>query len=106
VQFNSGWPIALTTSSAAATLSSVGGGLTLAASASSQQKVSQALSKFIGATDTDTQHVNALAASAGGKKKTYMAAISPWFFTHYSPDTFNKNVRIHLPSLLRSQNHY
>ncbi|TFK85418.1 glycoside hydrolase family 71 protein [Polyporus arcularius HHB13444] len=23
--------------------------------------------------------------------RTYMAAVSPWFFTHYGPDTFNKN---------------
>ncbi|RPD65177.1 glycoside hydrolase family 71 protein [Lentinus tigrinus ALCF2SS1-6] len=26
-----------------------------------------------------------------GGNKTYMASVSPWFFTHYGPDTFNKN---------------
>lgn len=32
-----------------------------------------------------------LANLSGGK--TFMAAVSPWFFTHYGPDTWNKNVR-------------
>ncbi|KAJ7142373.1 glycoside hydrolase family 71 protein [Mycena epipterygia] len=35
--------------------------------------------------DTDTTYVSAL----GGK--TYLGAVSPWFFTHYGPDSFNKN---------------
>ncbi|KAH9855566.1 glycosyl hydrolase family 71-domain-containing protein [Lenzites betulinus] len=26
-----------------------------------------------------------------GANQTYMAAASPWFFTHYGPDTYNKN---------------
>ncbi|TEB38068.1 glycoside hydrolase [Coprinellus micaceus] len=30
-----------------------------------------------------------LANLSGGK--TFMAAVSPWFFTHYGPDTWNKN---------------
>ncbi|KAJ7863085.1 glycoside hydrolase [Mycena olivaceomarginata] len=34
--------------------------------------------------------------AAGGAKLTYMAAVSPWFFTHFGPDSFNKNV-IHFP---------
>lgn len=25
---------------------------------------------------------------------TYMGAVSPWFFTHYSPQTYNKNVSL------------
>ena len=55
--------------------------------------------------------MNALAAISGGVearaedgnknggdgKRAYMAAVSPWFFTHYSPETFNKNVRIPFP---------
>ncbi|KAF8577364.1 glycoside hydrolase family 71 protein [Ramaria rubella] len=28
---------------------------------------------------------------AASKYKTYMAAVSPWFFTHYGPDSWNKN---------------
>ena len=35
--------------------------------------------------DTDTTFISAL----GGK--TYLAAVSPWFFTHYGPDSYNKN---------------
>lgn len=63
-----------------------------------------ALRKFIGSTDSDKEHLNGLAsltsgvnarADDGGQaKKAYMAAVSPWFFTHYSPETFNKNVRL------------
>ncbi|KAJ7849581.1 glycoside hydrolase family 71 protein [Mycena leptocephala] len=35
--------------------------------------------------DTDTAYISAL----GGK--TYLGAVSPWFFTHYGADSFNKN---------------
>ncbi|KAH8103478.1 glycoside hydrolase family 71 protein [Cristinia sonorae] len=35
--------------------------------------------------DSDTPHLHHL----GGK--TYMAAVSPWFFTHYGKDSWNKN---------------
>jgi glucan endo-1,3-alpha-glucosidase len=35
--------------------------------------------------DTDTTYISAL----GGK--TYLGAVSPWFFTHYGADSFNKN---------------
>ncbi|KAI0827200.1 glycosyl hydrolase family 71-domain-containing protein [Trametes gibbosa] len=34
----------------------------------------------------DTSYISKL-----GGNRTYMAASSPWFFTHYGPDTFNKN---------------
>ncbi|KAH9480430.1 Glucan endo-1,3-alpha-glucosidase agn1 [Psilocybe cubensis] len=53
-----------------------------------------ALSKFIGSTDTDNQHLSglaALSAADGGVKKGYMAAVAPWFFTHFGADSFNKN---------------
>ncbi|EPQ54502.1 glycoside hydrolase [Gloeophyllum trabeum ATCC 11539] len=53
--FNSGWPITLTTASAQSVVSGLGA----------------------------TLH--------NGGKRAYMAAVSPWFFTHYSPQTFNKN---------------
>ncbi|KAI0646055.1 glycoside hydrolase family 71 protein [Trametes meyenii] len=33
----------------------------------------------------DTSYISNL------ENKTYMAAVSPWFFTHYGKDTFNKN---------------
>ncbi|KAJ7876077.1 glycoside hydrolase [Mycena olivaceomarginata] len=35
--------------------------------------------------DTDKHHL----AHLGGR--TFMAAVSPWFFTHYGPDSWNKN---------------
>ncbi|KAJ7754346.1 glycoside hydrolase family 71 protein [Mycena maculata] len=34
---------------------------------------------------TDQPFISALAS------KTYLGAVSPWFFTHYSPQTYNKN---------------
>ncbi|RPD72110.1 glycoside hydrolase family 71 protein [Lentinus tigrinus ALCF2SS1-7] len=38
--------------------------------------------------DTDRHHIHHL----GGR--TFMAAVSPWFFTHYGPDSWNKNARL------------
>ncbi|KAG8839265.1 hypothetical protein FRB91_007114 [Serendipita sp. 411] len=41
------------------------------------------------------QAINSLNTDAlllsGMSDKTYTAAVSPWFFTHYGPDTWNKN---------------
>lgn len=60
----------------------------------------------MGSTDTDDEHRKGLeglagslqsrdvddnASGEGEKQLTYMGAVSPWFFTHYGPDTFNKN---------------
>ncbi|TFK21952.1 glycoside hydrolase [Coprinopsis marcescibilis] len=36
--------------------------------------------------DSDNIHLQNLSVG-----KTFMAAVSPWFFTHYGPDTWNKN---------------
>lgn len=91
-QFNSGWPISLTTSEGASVVSSFGANL---ASAASQTigRITQALSQFVGATDTDSQYVNGLkAVNSDNGSPTYMGAVSPWFFTHYGADTYNKNV--------------
>jgi glucan endo-1,3-alpha-glucosidase len=74
----------------------------IAASVSSILSQTQlALSQFIGSTDTDVEHLSGLEALSGtiqardgeAAKKIYMGAVSPWFFTHYGPDSFNKNVR-------------
>ncbi|KAI0061704.1 glycoside hydrolase [Artomyces pyxidatus] len=91
LNWNSGWPISLTTDSADSVLSSVG--VSLAAVTSSVvSTVSSALSKFVGSTDTDTQYINGLnSMPANGEHRSYMATVSPWFYTHYSPQTFNKN---------------
>ena len=59
-----------------------------------------ALLPFIGANQTDIQYLNSLAAlpnlqardGESPAKRAYMAAVSPTFFTHYGPDSFNKNV--------------
>ena len=52
--------------------------------------VTSALSPFIGSTSPDETYISSLAAMGGGR--TYVAAVSPWFFTHYGPSTYNKNV--------------
>ncbi|TFK45075.1 glycoside hydrolase family 71 protein [Crucibulum laeve] len=36
--------------------------------------------------DSDQDHIKNLSAG-----KTFMAAVSPWFFTHYGPNSWNKN---------------
>lgn len=48
------------------------------------------LSKFFGSTATDDEHIAGLAKKSGSA--TYMTSVSPWFFTHYGADSFNKNV--------------
>lgn len=61
-----------------------------------------AITKFIGSTDTDLKHIDGLASLRTAKTKrdgssdklAYMASVSPWFFTHYGADSFNKNVRL------------
>ncbi|KAK7469233.1 hypothetical protein VKT23_003722 [Stygiomarasmius scandens] len=65
------------------------------------ESIASALAKFIGSTEGDLQHVqglNTISASSrrkrdndGNGSKIYMAAVSPWFFTHFGADTFNKN---------------
>lgn len=57
-------------------------------------KLQHALAPFIGATLTDSQYLDGLAALPNntGSTRAYMAAVSPWFFTHYGADSFNKNV--------------
>ncbi|EAU91889.2 hypothetical protein CC1G_04656 [Coprinopsis cinerea okayama7 len=59
--WNGGWPLQLTPSTAR------------------QEIVNPKL-------DSDLIHLQNL---TGGR--TFMAAVSPWFFTHYGPDTWNKN---------------
>lgn len=109
--WNSGWPIQVTTDFAANLLtsnSSLPAGLTnllnvgvdsVSLPNTLSTELASALSQFIGSTDSDEQHLTALAQSGMGARdgngtdsKAYMAAVSPWFFTHYSPETFNKNV--------------
>ncbi|KIJ64429.1 glycoside hydrolase family 71 protein [Hydnomerulius pinastri MD-312] len=81
--WNSAWPIQVTTSFASSLTSLVGD--LFSASLSTLNP----LSSLVGSTATDQQYINALHSMNG--QKTYMAAVSPWFFTHYSPQTYNKN---------------
>ncbi|KAH0831955.1 glycoside hydrolase family 71 protein [Lanmaoa asiatica] len=66
--WNSGWPTQVTASFVA----NIG---------------TASLSTYVGATTPDEQYISALSPMGG----SYMAAVSPWFFTHYSPQTYNKN---------------
>ncbi|PSR74813.1 hypothetical protein PHLCEN_2v9527 [Hermanssonia centrifuga] len=89
--FNSGWPIQLTANTGNSVLGPLGTNL---ASSASQAigTITQALSQFVGATDTDTQYVNGLkSVTTDDGAPTYMGAVSPWFFTHYGADSYNKN---------------
>ncbi|KAJ8593966.1 glycoside hydrolase [Rhizopogon salebrosus TDB-379] len=81
--WNSGWPIQLTTSfvSSLGVLGDISSG--------QSSNATSALSQYIGSTTTDDAYISSLAAMGGGQ--TYMAAVSPWFFTHYGPSTYNKN---------------
>jgi glucan endo-1,3-alpha-glucosidase len=67
----------------------------------------RAVSSFIGDTDLDSQFLRGLNIlhgqlrkrdPSGASKPTYMAAVAANFFTHYGPDTFNKNVSCSFPS--------
>jgi hypothetical protein len=54
---------------------------------------SGAFMQYLGSTDTDMQSIAGLAGMPPGPSpKVYMGAASAWFFTHYSPQTYNKNV--------------
>ncbi|KAI0661905.1 glycoside hydrolase [Cubamyces menziesii] len=81
--FNSGWPLALSAAQAPQLLPGVDLNNVNAAGEA-------ALQKFIGSFDPDNQHITQL-ATIQGSAQTYMAAVSPWFFTHFGADTFNKN---------------
>lgn len=77
--WNSAWPTDLTSQSQ--NVAGVVGAL--AAPVLNQVK------DAVGSMDADTQFIGAV---KGAESKTYMAGVSPFFFTHYGPDTFNKNV--------------
>ena len=59
-----------------------------------EEKITQILLSNVGSIVIDQQYVNALSSvsSDDGGAATYMGAVSPWFFTHYT----GKNVSISL----------
>ena len=60
-------------------------------------QITQAFSQYVGATGTDQQYVDGLkAVTTDNGSPTYTGAVSPWFFTHYGANTYNKNVRRHV----------
>ncbi|KAE9388651.1 glycoside hydrolase [Gymnopus androsaceus JB14] len=111
--WNGGWPIELTTDSAGSSESSLSSSLTSllglntttnaigklsnAISTSNEASsstttsgvlnIEDALGNFIGSTNSDNQFLEAL----GTANSTYIAAVSPWFFTHFAANSFNKN---------------
>lgn len=94
-KWNSGWPIQMTTSSVNSQLSGQGESLS-ATSPADIEKITSIILPSVGAVDTDNQYVNGLkgVASNDGKPATYMGAVSPWFYTHYGPNSYNKNVSL------------
>lgn len=106
--WNSGWPVDLTTSVADAILANTSStasestgnaSLIVATVVSATSTIESVFSQFIGSTETDQQHLEGLAALSEGlssrdessSELAYIAAVSPWFFTHYGPDSYNKN---------------
>ncbi|KAL0961058.1 hypothetical protein HGRIS_006046 [Hohenbuehelia grisea] len=114
--WNSGWPVELTTSFASSLLQKVGvtdlsnapARLTNLVSSGPVNDLSSQLeaqlTQFIGSTESDKQHLEGLkslgdaplaprdeALASPPKGRAYMAAVSPWFFTHYGADSFAKN---------------
>ena len=88
LQWNGGWPVALTTQSAESSIQGLTSDL---GSATFGGQIQSALNSTIGAFSTDQTYISGL-NSVSGDSKTYMAAVSPWFFTHYPQSSFNKNV--------------
>lgn len=81
----------MTVSEAQSQLGSSAGDLDDATFSASDESI---LEENIGTFSTDSQYIDGLDA-VSGSDKTYIAAVTPWFFTHYSPETYDKNVRLH-----------
>ncbi|KAF5342756.1 hypothetical protein D9757_014508 [Collybiopsis confluens] len=118
--WNGGWPVELTTASAgssSAALSSslknllgfnstsnplakftnlLGGSPSIQVANSAGKSLEQALSKFIASPDSDRQFLQSVSTSTAKTTSTasdnvYIAAVTPWFYTHFGKDSFNKN---------------
>ncbi|KAI0754950.1 glycoside hydrolase [Daedaleopsis nitida] len=80
--FNSGWPFKLTADNAGTLVP----GLDIN---NIQGDGETALQQFIGSFDDDNIHLSGL-GTVQGSAQTYMAAVAPWFFTHFG-GALNKN---------------
>ena len=85
--WNSAWPVNLTTETASTLLQPLGGSLSDPSSLNSP-----VINNLVGSIQPDKVYLGGL--SSMPTTDTYMASVSPWFFTHYGPNSFNKNVRI------------
>ena len=81
--WNSGWPVELTTQTATM-LQPLRGPLTPSPN-------STIPNNLVGSIRPDGTYLSGL-DQMPSDSKTYLAAVSPWFFTHYGLDSFNKNV--------------
>lgn len=93
-QWNSGWPIDLTAESANSELAASGAPSLNGETPSEVPAVVNVLEHHAGDTTTDQQYINGLGGlnTGEGDVPAYMGAVSPWFFTHYGVDSYNKNV--------------
>jgi len=109
--WNSGWPIHVTTNFAQKFLGSASSppppplsnvpnvASNVNTVLSGLGSIQNALSGLIGSTDSDKTYLGGLASLTSRlpartppvTRPAYMAAVSPWFFTHYGHDSFNKN---------------
>ncbi|VDC00768.1 unnamed protein product [Peniophora sp. CBMAI 1063] len=105
LNWNSAWPLTIassdsnapsivsqvlsTTSNTNSTSNSTLASLLSSSTTSTSDAAQQALGAFTGTT-TDGQYLSGLASMPNGGK-AYMATASPWFYTHYGQDSFNKN---------------
>jgi len=85
--WNGGWPVSLTVQSAQSAIQGLGSAL---GDATFTAQLESALNSSIGTFSTDQTYISAL-NSISGDSKTYMASVSPWFFTHYPQSSYNKN---------------
>jgi glucan endo-1,3-alpha-glucosidase len=120
IQWNGGWPTKLTSASVQSLTSAISSGSVSSAldsiglarrlhirtdsESSVQDQVQSAIGEYIGSMKDDEASLNGLAAMGSGAtfgiqrrqvengRRTYMASVSPCFFTHYGANSFNKNV--------------
>ncbi|OSD07255.1 glycoside hydrolase family 71 protein [Trametes coccinea BRFM310] len=82
--FNGAWRTDFTTASASSLLGNNG---SLDHPTPQQQSI---IAQTLGSFQIDQWHIEQLAQVANSSH-TYMTSVAPWFFTHFGPDTYNKN---------------
>ncbi|EJD03163.1 glycoside hydrolase family 71 protein [Fomitiporia mediterranea MF3/22] len=94
--WNSAWPIAANNVTFKAAVQKAGAAQDNVVNTQYSQLITQISDVnhgYSSSLDTDQQYIGAL------KDKLYLAGASPWFFTHYSPSSYNKNW-VYLSDLL------